>query len=98
MCAALTSRGDLFKIGVSRESEPSMALPTRSASSALNVPDAAGRFGAFGGRYVPETLTRALDELTAHYAKARQDPAFQAELDDLLQHYVGRPSPLYFAR
>jgi tryptophan synthase beta chain len=62
------------------------------------VPDAAGRFGAFGGRYVPETLTRALDELTVEYEKARQDPQFQAELNDLLANYVGRPSPLYFAK
>ena len=61
------------------------------------VPDSAGRYGAFGGRYVPETLTRALEQLTTEYQKARQDPAFQAELDDLLDHYVGRPSPLYFA-
>ena len=62
------------------------------------VPDARGRFGAFGGRYVPETLTRALDELAAEYAKAQRDPAFQSELDDLLKFFVGRPSPLYFAR
>src|SRR5437764_2627708 len=63
-----------------------------------HVPDSAGRFGAFGGRYVPETLTRALDELTAEYEKARSDAKFQAELDDLLANYVGRPSPLYFAK
>ncbi len=63
-----------------------------------SVPNSAGRFGDFGGRYVPETLIRALDELSAEYAKARVDPAFQAELDDLLHHYVGRPSPLYHAR
>lgn len=63
-----------------------------------NVPDAAGRFGEFGGRYVPETLTRALDELTVEYEKARRDASFQAELDELLRNYVGRPSPLYFAR
>src|SRR4029079_17518665 len=62
------------------------------------VPDATGRFGAFGGRYVPETLTRALDELAIEYEKARSDARFQAELDDLLTNYVGRPSPLYFAR
>src|ERR671912_1370821 len=68
------------------------------ASTATNVPDHAGRFGDFGGRYVPETLTRALDELTVAYEEAAQDPSFQAELDDLLQHYVGRPSPLYHAR
>jgi tryptophan synthase beta chain len=62
------------------------------------VPDDAGRFGEFGGRYVPETLTRALDELTIQYDEARNDPEFQAELDDLLHNYVGRPSPLYYAR
>ncbi len=62
------------------------------------VPNAAGRFGPFGGRYVPETLTRALDELTAEYEKARNDPQFQAEITDLLTNYVGRPSPLYFAK
>ena len=62
------------------------------------VPDSAGRFGQFGGRYTPETLTRALDELTVQYTQAAADPAFQAELNDLYKHYVGRPSPLYFAR
>ncbi len=62
------------------------------------VPDAAGRFGQFGGRYVPETLTRALDQLADEYEKAKADTDFQAELADLLRNYVGRPSPLYFAR
>ena len=57
---------------------------TEPTSAAECLPNAAGRFGPFGGRYVPETLTRALDELTAEYEKARQDPDFQAELDDLL--------------
>ncbi len=63
-----------------------------------HVPDAAGRFGEFGGRYVPETLTYALDQLAAEYDRAVQDPAFQEELDDLLKNYVGRPSPLYHAQ
>ncbi len=62
------------------------------------VPDQHGRFGQFGGRYVPETLTAALVELTAAYDAARQDPSFQSELDDLFKHYVGRPSPLYHAK
>lgn len=62
-----------------------------------HVPDAAGRFGPFGGRYVPETLTHALDELTAEYEKAVADPKFHEELAWLYKHYVGRPSPLYFA-
>lgn len=61
------------------------------------VPDAAGRFGPFGGRFMPETLMRALDQLTTAYGQACGDPRFQAELDDLLLHYVGRPSPLYHA-
>jgi tryptophan synthase beta chain len=67
-------------------------------SATSHVPDSAGRFGLFGGRYVPETLTRALDELAAEYEKACADKAFQAELDDLFRHYVGRPSPLYHAQ
>jgi len=62
------------------------------------VPDAAGRFGDFGGRYVPETLTRALDQLADEYEKAAADRQFHAELDQLLGHYVGRPSPLYHAQ
>ena len=57
------------------------------------VPDQAGRYGPFGGRYVPETLVYALDQLVEQYAAARADPQFQAELDELLQNYVGRPSP-----
>jgi tryptophan synthase beta chain len=61
------------------------------------VPDAHGRFGAFGGVYVPETLHAALDQLAEAYAQARRDPAFSAELDQMLKHYVGRATPLYFA-
>ena len=57
-----------------------------------------GRFGAFGGRYVPETLIAALDELEAAYEAARQDPAFWDELNALFRDYVGRPTPLYLAR
>ena len=56
------------------------------------------RFGRFGGRYVPETLIAALDELKAAYAAAATDRAFWAELEELLQQYVGRPTPLYRAR
>lgn len=62
------------------------------------VPDAAGRFGTFGGRYVPETLVKALDQLTDEYAKAKADTAFQEELTNLLRDFVGRPSPLYHAK
>jgi len=63
----------------------------------VEMPDADGHFGIFGGRFVSETLTAALDELQETYEKLRNDPDFQAEFDKELAHYVGRPSPLYFA-
>src|ERR1700730_18739737 len=56
-----------------------------------------GRFGAYGGRYVPETLMAALEELEHAYAEAQADPVFHAELDLLLTDYAGRPTPLYLA-
>ena len=56
-----------------------------------------GRFGRFGGRFVPETLMPALEELEIAYEDAKKDPLFQAELDELLKNFVGRPTPLYFA-
>src|SRR5918992_1584745 len=62
------------------------------------VPDARGRFGQFGGKYAPETLMPALDELESAYAEARRDPKFQDLVDRLARDYVGRPTPLYFAR
>ena len=62
-----------------------------------NVPDAQGRFGEFGRRFVPETLMHALEELTIEYARAKADPAFNQRLDELMQTFVGRPNPLYFA-
>jgi tryptophan synthase beta chain len=67
-----------------------MASPRKRAT-------AAGRFGPYGGRYVPETLVAALEELESAYAKARRDRAFFRELDLLLKSYAGRPTPLYFA-
>lgn len=67
-------------------------------SKFTQLPDSLGRFGPFGGRYVPETLYRALAELEAAYDEAVKDPQFQRELDELLKTFVGRPSPLYFAR
>ena len=60
-------------------------------------PDARGYFGAYGGRFVPETLVAPIEELTAGYYAAREDEAFRDELDRLLKHYVGRPTPLYEA-
>src|SRR5215472_18549123 len=57
-----------------------------------------GRFGVYGGRYVPETLMAALVELEHEYETAKKGPAFQAELNALLHDYAGRPTPLYFAK
>ena len=71
-------------------------LPQPSPDASL--PDEKGRFGEFGGRFVPETLIAALDQLETEYFQSRKDPAFQAELDILLRDFVGRPSPLYFAK
>lgn len=61
------------------------------------VPDATGHYGQFGGCFAPETLMSPLDEISQAYAEAKADPAFQAELDDLLRNYCGRPTPLYYA-
>ncbi|MFD1831951.1 MULTISPECIES: tryptophan synthase subunit beta [Streptomyces] len=58
------------------------------------VPTAEGYFGAFGGKFIPEALVAAVDEVAAEYDKAKADPSFAAELEDLLVHYTGRPSPL----
>ncbi|HUS24672.1 MAG TPA: tryptophan synthase subunit beta [Candidatus Binatia bacterium] len=62
------------------------------------LPDALGHFGPYGGRFVAETLMEPLRQLEAAYRELKDDPAFRAELDHDLQHYVGRPSPLYFAQ
>jgi len=68
-----------------------------SAVANLNLPDAQGHFGPYGGRYVPETLMHPLQELEAEYFRAQLDPEFQKELSYYLTEFVGRPSPLYFA-
>ncbi|RKS84249.1 tryptophan synthase beta chain [Motilibacter peucedani] len=68
------------------------AAPERP--SLAELPDAEGHFGRFGGRFVPEALVAALDQVAAEYAAARNDPAFVAELDGLLRDYTGRPSPV----
>ena len=63
-----------------------------------DLPDARGHFGPYGGVFVAETLIAALDELKEAYAAAQRDPRFVSEFDDELKHYVGRPSPVYYAR
>src|SRR5882672_1010103 len=60
-------------------------------------PDTKGRFGPYGGRYVPETLVAPLEELEQAYNDARADQTFQAELDSLLKNFAGRPTPLLYA-
>jgi tryptophan synthase beta chain len=70
----------------------------RMAELPYNLPDERGHFGPYGGVFVAETLIRALDELREHYARYQHDPAFVAEFEDELAHYVGRPSPVYHAR
>ena len=67
------------------------------ANSFRQMPDERGHFGEFGGRYVAETLMPLILDLEREYRAAQADPAFKAEFDDLLEHYVGRPSPLYYA-
>ena len=72
-------------------------MAVRDEARRAALPDSAGRFGRYGGRYVPETLIPALDQITAAYVHARKDRAFQARLRDLLRTYVGRPTPLTHA-
>ena len=64
----------------------------------LQLPDARGHFGPYGGQFVPETLMHPLKELTDAYDQSRRDPEFQREFENLLASYVGRPTPLSFAR
>ena len=66
-------------------------------AASIAMPDSLGRFGRYGGRYVPETLVAPLEELERAYAEAREDPKFRAELDLLLRDFAGRPTPLQFA-
>ena len=65
--------------------------------SVTTRPDEHGRFGAYGGRYAPEVLIPALDELTAAWLELRDDPGFRGELADLLRDFVGRPTPITHA-
>src|SRR5580692_1714298 len=74
-----------------------MPTTTSTPPSISQVPNSLGRFGPYGGRFVPETLMFALEQLDAAYRSAKADQAFQAELTRLFNDYVGRPSRLYFA-
>ncbi|GGG99992.1 tryptophan synthase beta chain [Silvibacterium dinghuense] len=74
-----------------------MSTATETMQAEETTKSVPGRFGAYGGRYVPETLMAALEELDHAYAEAQADPDFHARLDGLLREYVGRPTPLYYA-
>ena len=78
--------------------EEAAVSTARAGSGAVTVPDARGRFGPYGGRYVPEALVAALDQLDREYRAALADPSFAGELDSLLRTYSGRPTPLTEAR
>jgi tryptophan synthase beta chain len=82
---------------VNAPAQPTARPPSGRANDYTAFPDAYGRFGEHGGRYVPETLMPLVHDLDAAYRAARADPSFQVELDSFLKHYVGRESPLYFA-
>ena len=69
-----------------------MTQPDAAEPDISPVPDVSGHFGIFGGRFAPESLMAALEQLTKEYEAARGDPAFTAELDDLLRNYAGRPT------
>jgi tryptophan synthase beta chain len=78
--------------------KPAMNKPEAAKPPGREFPDASGHFGPYGGVFVAETLVHALQELGDAYEAARQDPAFAAEFDDDLAHYVGRPSPVYHCK
>src|SRR5215470_15491060 len=101
---ATASRATKLKIPTSRAKAARMGRPrassSRNGSSRVGSAHVSepGRFGVYGGRYVPETLMAALDELEREYEKAKKDPQFRARLDGLLKTYAGRPTALSFAR
>lgn len=86
------------KLDTSRLSSVDVMHAPKTAQASASVPDAQGRFGPFGGSYVPETLMGAVHQLEAEYARAKKDPKFQEELDYYLREFVGRPTPLYYAQ
>src|SRR6056297_344847 len=68
-----------------------------TTTAKITVPDNKGFFGEYGGSFIPPELQKIIDEITEAYGKFRNDPDFQAELQSLYQHYVGRPSPVFYA-
>jgi tryptophan synthase beta chain len=87
-----------FSFGRGRRARARVSPGKGTTVTSVALPDERGRFGEYGGRFVPETLVPALDELAAAWREARADPSFQAELDELLHRYAGRETPLTEAR
>lgn len=77
--------------------EKSKVQECGSLSEGIALPDKMGHYGRFGGKFVPETIMPALDQLEKAYLKAKDDPSFNTELEYYLKEYVGRPSTLYYA-
>src|SRR5436190_11394444 len=75
-----------------------MSTTLSNPSDLASLPDSSGHFGPYGGTYVPETLVFALEQLTAEYERAKNDPQFNRDFQFYLREYVGRPSRLYFAK
>src|ERR671923_2857232 len=73
-------------------------MATATIASRKSAKNGSGRFGVYGGRYVPETLMAALEELEREYEKAKRDPKFKRQLEDLFRNYAGRPTPLFCAQ
>src|SRR3954467_10393669 len=82
----------------SRQDSPLCASSAGGRMNMTSQPDSTGHFGPYGGRFVPEVLMAPLEELEIAYREASADPEFQAELADLLHHYAGRPTPLYYCK
>src|SRR5271169_3904333 len=94
-----TSKVKIPTLGSPKNGDRRMGHPRGSSSSpASGRENEPGRFGVYGGRYVPETLMAALEELELAYNQAKRDQKFQARLGELLRTYAGRPTPLFFAR
>ena len=97
MSRVVETQADYRCISTSLDANGNFKPMNDQPNSYRNMPDDRGHFGEFGGRYVAETLMPLILDLEKHYRAAQADPAFEEQFNDLLEHYVGRPSPLYYA-
>lgn len=100
-CAKISRKAQIplpvSKFRLSHCNNPFQVADAMSTTQPSALPDSTGHYGQFGGMFVPETLMTPLQDLAVAYQEAKADPAFQAELDSMLEEFVGRPTPLYFA-